>query len=199
MPSPTPNPPRAAPAGAPDLSDSLDFFKALANPQRLKILGLLASRPAVVEEITEALELSPATVSHHLRVLRQAGLVSARADQQYRLYELEERRLRQMSRELLRLENLRLGAGPFPEGAFERKVLDAFVRRGRLVGIPAQRKKREVVLRWLAGHFAPGRRYKEAEVNRIIGRYHEDFCTLRRELIMARLLARDGGIYWRKS
>jgi len=190
---------RAAPTPAPDLTDSLDFFKALANPQRLKILGLLASRAAVVEEITEALALSPATVSHHLRVLRQAGLVSARPDQQYRLYELQDRRLRQMSRELLRLENLRLGAGPFPEGAFERKVLDAFLKRGRLVGIPAQRKKREVVLRWLAGQFEEGRRYKEAEVNRIIGRYHEDFCTLRRELIMARLLARDGGIYWRKA
>lgn len=194
-----PSPQRAAPDGAPDLTDSLDFFKALANPQRLKILGLLASRPAVVEEITAALALSPATVSHHLRVLRQAGLVSARSDQQYRLYELEERRLRQMSRELLRLENLRLGAGPFPEGAFERKVLDAFLRRGRLVGIPAQRKKREVVLRWLAGHFETERRYKEAEVNRVIGRYHEDYCTLRRELIMAKLLARDGGVYWRKS
>ncbi|MBN2169944.1 MAG: metalloregulator ArsR/SmtB family transcription factor [Candidatus Krumholzibacteriota bacterium] len=194
-----PSPQRAAPDGVPDLTDSLDFFKALANPQRLKILGLLASRPAVVEEITAALALSPATVSHHLRVLRQAGLVSARSDQQYRLYELEERRLRQMSRELLRLENLRLGAGPFPEGAFERKVLDAFLRRGRLVGIPAQRKKREVVLRWLAGHFETERRYKEAEVNRVIGRYHEDYCTLRRELIMAKLLARDGGVYWRKS
>ena len=44
----------------------------------------------------------------------------------------------------------------------------------------------------------PGRRYAEAEVNEIIGRYHEDYCTLRRELIMARLLEREQGVYWRR-
>jgi len=186
-------------SGAPgqDLYRSLDFFKAMANPQRLKILGLLASRPAVVEEIAAGLEIGLATVSHHLRVLRQAGLVECRKDQQYRLYALRESRLREMAGELVRLENLRAGAGPFPEGEYEAKVLRAFVKRGRLQAIPAQRKKRMVVLDWLVGQFESDRRYEEAEVNSIIGRFHSDFCTLRRELIMMGLMQRERGQYWR--
>jgi len=181
------------------LADSLDFFKALANPQRLKILGLLASRPAVVEEIAGALDLSVATASHHLRILRQAGLVDFESDQQYRVYRLRQRELKRMSQELLRLENLREEAGPFPEGAFEEKVLRSFVRRGRLTAIPAQRKKRDVILDWLAMQFEPGQRYPEAQVNEILGRFHEDFCTLRRELVDSRLLQRDRGRYWRRT
>lgn len=181
------------------LSDSLDFFKALANVQRLKILGLLASRPAVVEEIANALALSVATVSHHLRILRQASLVEFRSDQQYRIYQLRQQKLKQMARELMRLENLREGAGPFPDGAFEQKVLRTFVKRGRLVAIPAQRKKRDVILDWLLMQFEPGRRYRESEVNEILGRFHEDYCTLRRELIIARLLQRERGEYWRRT
>ncbi|MCP4546168.1 MAG: metalloregulator ArsR/SmtB family transcription factor [bacterium] len=181
------------------LDQALDFFKALGNLQRLKIIGLLASRSAVVEEIAAALELSPATISHHLRVLRQVGLLDVDSDQQYRIYSLRERRLKQMSRELLRLDTLREGAGAFPEGAFESKVLSNFVKRGKLVTIPAQRKKREVILKWLVEHFKREQDYPESEVNRIIGRFHEDFCTLRRELIMARLLTRERNIYRRPA
>ena len=180
------------------LDEALDFFKALAHVQRLKILGLLASRPAVVEEMAGALALSPATVSHHLRLLRQAGIVESRSDQQYRIYQLRPSKLNQMARELLRLENLREGAGPFPEGAFQAKVLRTFVERGKLRAIPAQRKKRLVILEWLVLQFKPGRRYAETEVNGILSRYHEDYCTLRRELVMARLLEREQGVYWRR-
>ena len=139
-----------------DLEEAMDFFKALAHKQRLRIIGLLATRPAVVQEIADQLELTPATASHHLRILRQAGLLSVESDQQYRQYRLREKRLRDVSRELLRLENLRAGAGPFPEGAYAEKVLRSFVKRGRLVAIPAQRKKRDVILDWLAGHFEEG-------------------------------------------
>jgi predicted transcriptional regulator len=64
---------------SPALERSMDFFKALAHVQRLRIVGLLAGRPAVVEEIAAALGLSAATVSHHLRILRQAGLLSVKA------------------------------------------------------------------------------------------------------------------------
>lgn len=182
-----------------ELERTMDMFKALAHVQRLKIIGLLASRPAVVAEIADQLGLSTATASHHLRILRQAGLLSVESDQQYRQYRLEESRLKAVSKDLLHLENLRAGAGPFPEGAYADKVLRAFVQRGRLRAIPAQRKKREVVLDWLAGHFEAGRDYPEAEVNRIIERFHPDFCTLRRELIMTRRFTRQAGIYRKRA
>ncbi len=184
---------------SPTLERSIDFFKALAHVQRLRIVGLLAGRPAVVEEIAAALGLGPATVSHHLRILRQAGLLSVKTDQQYRLYCLEEKRLREAAREVLRLDNLRAGAGVFPEDLFARKVLDTFLKQGRLVAIPAQRKKREVILDWLAEHFAAGRDYPELEVNALLARYHPDYCFWRRELVMGKRLERERGVYRRRE
>jgi hypothetical protein len=44
--------------------------------------------------------------------------------------------------------------------------------------------------------FDPGRRYAEREVNEIISRTHDDYATLRRELVDARLLARERDVYW---
>ena len=56
------------------------FFKALADANRLKIVGLLAQKPYSVEELAALLEIKPSTVSHHLAKLAQVGLVSAKAD-----------------------------------------------------------------------------------------------------------------------
>lgn len=78
------------------------------------------------------------------------------------------------------------------------RVLENFVDGlGRLVVIPVQRKKRLVVLRWLAEDFRPGRLYPEAEVNRILGRRHADFWMLRRYLVDEELMQRRRGVYWR--
>ncbi|MGN6562514.1 MAG: DUF2087 domain-containing protein, partial [Thermomicrobiales bacterium] len=80
---------------------------------------------------------------------------------------------------------------------WEQKVLRDFFEGDRLKEIPANRRKRAVILAWLANHFTTGRRYPEAEVNEIIKRYHPDSATLRRELIGHQLLARERGVYWR--
>lgn len=78
------------------------------------------------------------------------------------------------------------------------RVLDNFVdASGSLHTIPVQRKKRLVVLRWLAEDFQPGRLYPESEVNRIIGRRHPDFAALRRYLIDEELMQRRHAVYWR--
>jgi len=52
-------------------------FKALADPARVKILRLLKRRPLCVNAIVRKIGLSQPAVSHHLRVLREAGLVQA--------------------------------------------------------------------------------------------------------------------------
>ncbi len=84
------------------------------------------------------------------------------------------------------------------ETSDDERVLANFVDGGgRLLGIPAQRKKRLAVLRWLTEEFQPGHRYPEAEVNRILGRRHPDFATLRRLLVDEELMQRLRGIYWR--
>lgn len=80
----------------------------------------------------------------------------------------------------------------------EGRVFDNFVDvSGRLISIPAQRKKRLGVLRWLVEDFQPGRPYPEAEVNRIISRRHPDFATLRRHLVDEELMQRRRSVYWR--
>src|SRR4030081_2465595 len=68
---------------------------------------------------------------------------------------------------------------------------------GRLKQIPGRRKKRLVILRWLADHFRPAERYTEAQVNDILLRYHDDPAYLRRLMVDEELMHRYGGLYWR--
>lgn len=77
-------------------------------------------------------------------------------------------------------------------------IVSRFVRDGRLTTIPARRGKRRLVLDWLAQHFELGRRYPEAEVNAILGQYHDDVAALRRYLVDEEFLGRTAdGVYWR--
>lgn len=85
----------------------------------------------------------------------------------------------------------------FGEPGPVRRVLDAFVRDGRVVAIPASPAKRIVVLDWLARRFEPGRRYPEAAVNEMLDGHAVDRATLRRNLVDAALLDRRAGVYWR--
>ena len=84
--------------------------------------------------------------------------------------------------------------------AYDQKVVADFTRPdGRLKEIPAQRKKREAVLRRILAEFQPGKRHSEKQVNAILGQFHEDTATLRRELVGYGWLKRAGGIYWREE
>ena len=75
--------------------------------------------------------------------------------------------------------------------------LDPYVRDGRIVQIPRQRKKRLLLLDVLAQEFEPGVRYTEKEVNDILARFHGDTAALRRYLVDEEFMDRDAGIYWR--
>lgn len=63
-------------------------LQVLAEPRRLQILDLLRDRERPVGELVARLGVSQPAVSKHLRVLRDAGLVEARADAQRRLYRI---------------------------------------------------------------------------------------------------------------
>jgi len=60
----------------------------LAEPSRRRILDQLLDRPRTVGDLVAALNVSQPSVSKHLRVLRDAGVVEARKDAQRRVYEL---------------------------------------------------------------------------------------------------------------
>jgi DNA-binding transcriptional ArsR family regulator len=72
--------------GVPRAATSSDVFNAIAEPQRRAILSLLAADERPVGDIVEALELAQSSVSKHLRVLRDVGLVRARRDGRHVLY-----------------------------------------------------------------------------------------------------------------
>lgn len=68
----------------------------LAEPHRRDILGLLRGAEQPVGALVSALELSQPSVSKHLRVLREAGLVEVRIDAQRRLYRIRTQPLREL-------------------------------------------------------------------------------------------------------
>lgn len=181
------------------LAALLEFFKALADENRLKIIGLLAQNPTSVEALADALGLSVSTTSHHLSRLSKSGLVSARADGHYFIYSLQTEKLKDMSRHLLQEENLPRLSADTGEDAFERKVLANFLDEdGRIISFPVQEKKFAVLLRYVLRSFEPGKRYTEKEVNTLLSRYNEDTAALRRGMIEYKLLSREsnGSAYW---
>lgn len=179
--------------------DLVAFFKALADPARLKIVGLLAQKPYSVEELAALLDLKASTISHHLSRLAKAGLVSARAEGYYSVYQLDRQALESRSRALLSNEDLSAAVADVDLEAYDRKVLRDFMRRdGSLKSLPAQRKKLEAVLRYVVDSFKRDRRYTEKQVNEILSGYHEDTATLRRELVGGGLMKREDGVYWRE-
>ena|SRR5262245_32523662 len=64
-------------------------FTALADPTRREIFERVATRPRAVGELADDLPVSRPAVSQHLKVLSEAGLVTARADGTRRIYELD--------------------------------------------------------------------------------------------------------------
>ena len=73
------------------MSGLADTFAALAEPTRLRVVGLLQSGPCRAGELAEALEISPPALSRHLRVLRSSGVVEEThdgADARVRVYRL---------------------------------------------------------------------------------------------------------------
>ena len=173
----------------------LDFFKAMADASRLRIVGLLAGKERSVQELARALDLKEPTVSHHLAILKAQGLVSARAQGTTRWHALDKNALERLAQSVLKPVTDMM---PHKAETFDTKVLKSFVAEdGKLKSIPASRKKRTVVLRWLMRDFASERRYREAEVNAAIPSHHWDSATLRRELVGHRMLARKDRVYWR--
>src|SRR5215217_2271529 len=73
-------------------------FAVLAEPNRRRILDLLRERERPVGELVDALSVSQPTVSKHLRVMRDAGVVEARVDAQRRLYRVRPEPLREIDR-----------------------------------------------------------------------------------------------------
>jgi len=181
-------------------TELVNFFKALSDPNRLKIVGLLAEKSYSGEELAALLNLKPPTVSHHLAKLSEVGLVQSRAESYYTVYQLDKKMLEEKSRSIFSKDELFSAASEVNVDAYDNKVIKDFTKRdGSLKTIPAQQKKLEAILRHVVKSFDVGKRYSEKRVNEILSVYHKDTATLRRELVGYGLMGREGGggEYWR--
>lgn len=184
------------------IEELLGALKTLADLSRLRILGALATQERTVEELADLLELKAPTVSHHLARLRDLGLVRTRADGVTRWNRLEQKGIERLAKLMAPPAVVATAAAEVEGAASERKTLRDYFDQSdppRLREIPVQRRKRQIILRWLADQFEWERDYSEREVNTIIKRHHNDTAYVRRELVGERLMARDHGRYWRSE
>jgi hypothetical protein len=151
--------------------------------------------PMYVELLAEIVDLSTSTVSFHLKKLLDANLVSFTKEQYYAVYSLNEEILSMNLKDLIldsRSEDEILNER---EEKYKEKVIDSFFKYGKLVEIPVQNKKKQIILEKIVQAFEKDREYSEKEVNLIIADFHDDFCTIRRDLIGFNLMERENGIY----
>lgn len=95
-----------APTGSAEQTAVTALLKALADPIRMDVVQALAGGERCVCELTSSLGLAQSRLSFHLKVMRQAGLISARVEGRWVYYRLEPGAFGHLSRWLEALENL---------------------------------------------------------------------------------------------
>lgn len=172
------------------------LVRLLAEPARRKVFAALVLGARTPAEIGAATGLRARDVAVALRKLADGGLAELASDGAV----LVERLFDDVAR-------LTVVVRP-PEdlGYTDERVtsiLRAFVRDGHLLGLPAQRSRRMIVLTHLAQSFEPGLDYSEAEVNAVLTTWAKgsgvDHVTLRRYLVDEDLLRRQDGVYRRSG
>jgi hypothetical protein len=182
---------------------SIAALRALVDPGRLRLVGLLAIRPMTRAALGEAVQQPPTALIKPLEQLIGAELVEARPAKGGALFVLRGDRVGRLARLLATLDHgeddaaaeLAALSGVSTDDA---NVLRHYLEDGRLTTIPAQASKRLVVLRWLRDQvFTEDREYPEKEVNQRIALIHPDPAALRRYLVDERLVTRESGRYRR--
>lgn len=176
---------------------ALKLFKGLADRSRLQILKSLLEEDMYVERLAQRLELTPATVSFHLKKLMDAGAVSSRREQYYTMYSINKEVFQCRILDILGEKSSDAQRQQEREARYRQRVLDSFFEYDRLKSIPAQRKKERICLEEIAKELELGRPYPERELNQVLLRFHQDYCTLRRDMISEGILRREEGLYTR--
>ena len=177
-------------------TEAIKLFKCLADKSRLQILKSLAIEDMYVERLAERLNLTPATISFHLKKLADAGAVSSYRTQYYSMYTLRRDVFLSRILDIICTESDEAAVQAQREADYRQRVIDSFFEYGKLKSIPAQRKQERIILEEISKSFEPGRIYTECEVNIIIADFHDDFCTIRRDMIGEKIMERENGKYW---
>ena len=163
----------------------LQFFKAVGQPERLKMLGILANDAYTIPALAKEMGIKETAVAKNIRVLKKAGLV----EEQNNTVQLDRAGLEKMQHVI--------DGGTLVEIPFAVEVLAKYVKDGQLTAVPKEEDEREVILDWLAQKFDLERRYTEEEVTAIVAQYYRYPLILRRELADNKFLMQTGRHYWR--
>jgi biotin operon repressor len=185
----------AEPTPADPMPALVRLFKGLADPTRLRMIAAMVDRARCGQDLAAEVGVSPATVSHHLRVLSEAGLLRETRQPPYTFYQLDLMQLQEAVKAVSSPRRVRELATAAAVDDGTRNVLRSFFDGPRLVSIPVQRRKKEIVLEELLRRIPRRREYREAELNKFIEVMHPDFCEIRREWIMGGYMEREAGIY----
>jgi predicted transcriptional regulator len=183
------------------LDKLVEYHKALSDATRIRILFLLKRGPMHGQALAGKLGVSAPTITHHMTKLRNAGVVKERRNKNTIYFEIDERSFKQSAEAMLATffgPNLSESQGGTVEEHehFRMSVLNNFFTLdGKLKQIPAQRKRRLVVLEHIVRDLRPGQEYTEKEINEYIQRFHDDYCTIRREFIVNQYMYRQHNIY----
>jgi hypothetical protein len=176
--------------------EMLEFVKALSHADRLRVIGVLAQKPASAKEISETLGMPVRDVFQHLTMLSHGGVVTEQND----TWQIDSHNMENLSKRQFEGQT-RESYTPAPDLSEKpRKVLAAYLNAdGSIKQIPQQPAKLQVILDYVLAAFTPGVIYTEKEVNMIIRRFHIDTAGLRRDMIDRGMLQRksDGSQYWR--
>ncbi len=177
------------------LQNSIDILKALADESRLAIINSLMEKPQYVEELSERFNLAASTVSFHLKKLKKAGLVFPEKQQYYVIFHINREIFDLPVKALVAVETPARQVQEERIDQYRQKVLNIFFENGRLVKLPAQHKKRLIVLDIIAQSFDRDHIYPESEVNGLISVIYGDYSTIRRLLVDEGYMTRTRGSY----
>jgi hypothetical protein len=180
-----------------DSHELLDFVKAMADADRLRIIGVLARRRANKSEIAGRLNMPLRDVVDHLAFLEHVGVISLKDN----LFELNIEKLENLARTQLRADKPEYIPAPDLDEKSHKVLVSCLEPDGTIKRLPSQPAQLKIILNYLVQAFTPATDYTEKEVNTILRRFHVDVSGLRRDLVDAGLLdrERDGSRYWRPS
>jgi len=173
-------------------NEIMDFVKAMASAERLRVVGALVRGSTTQAQIAEQLHVPVRDVFQHLAFLAHVGVVR----EEDGVYELDEKAVETLARGQFKSKQPQYEDQPDNV----RKVLKAYLNAdGTLKQIPTDMKKLIVILNFIVDVFSFDATYTEKEVNTILRRFNPDTAALRRYLVDHGFMGResDGSKYWR--
>jgi biotin operon repressor len=179
------------------LNKIVEFHKALGDLTRIRIIALLQQGPLHGQAIAGKLGLKAPTITHHMAKLREVGLIKERRDKNTIYFSLNTNILEMSAKAILNVgtggsTNMEMSVTEEERAAI---IKNFFTKDGNLKTFPAQRKKKLVVLAHMVKALEFGKVYQEKEINEYLKQFHEDYATLRRELIMCQYMYRENNQY----